>query len=505
MTPVTDPALLAQLNGSSTLSPVTDPDILSQLDPQPVTAVGSAKAIGTGLGAVGVGGLLGLPGDAAAAGDWALGKAGAGQTTRDVFKQSLPLGLGSMPTSQSIYDLLDRIGLVHKAQNPTEQHLENVASFVPQALGGPESLIKNALVRGVLPGVVSDAAGTAAEGTAAELPMRLIGALAAPSGRKSLLKAAEAATPEGDALLQSGRDGFDTFRQTPFAVTPQSMDSWAQSTLRDFGTRRGFTDRTAPQTTSLLNEYVGRNASAVTSNEMDELRTLLRGVQDTGAGRDKDAAGAAIAALNDRIGSFTQRDTVAGSALHAKQTWADANGDYAAGMRARTIDEAAQKASDAAAAANSGKNAGNKYRSTFASIINSKKGMYGFTDAEENAARAMVRGTFIQNRLRGVGNRLGGGGGISSTMLAGLGGVGGGAAGGYEGAGEGTMGGIALAALGALSRNRYNASVARNVAAVSQMVRQRSPMAATMAQPAAQSIPNWAQRILMMHAASQVK
>lgn len=124
MKPVTDPAILAQLEGGTGLTPVTDPAILAQLDaqepPQPQRTLGEQAVRGVGRTVrAGVQGLgnLGL----------SLYDAGAGAI------ESVT-GLPQTKYGPRLKDALTALGLP-EAENPTERIAEDVAGGMAGAGG----------------------------------------------------------------------------------------------------------------------------------------------------------------------------------------------------------------------------------------------------------------------------------------------------------------------------------------------------------------------------------
>lgn len=458
----------------------------------PITAGGLVKSAGTGL-VRGAEYLAGLPGDLGKGVDWLFDKVGGPATP----EQQAQLNALRPPSSSDVINAETKLtGGLHTAGNRAERATENIASFIPASLGGPEAIAANVLKRGVLPGAVSEAAGQATEGTPLELPARMIGALVQKGAARPNIASSE-------DIIKAGADGFDAFRQTPFAVKPGAMNDYANSTLQDFGTNRGFTPRTARDTTGLLNEYANRSASAVTSNDIDQLRQELRNVQVTGGGgmRDKEAAGAAISALHDRMNSFHPSDVVAGNLNDAASTWNAAHGNYAAGMSAKTFEDIATKATDKASAQNSGLNSGNKVRDAFATAVNDARKTRGLSDAEVAQLQKTVDGTYVGNTKRYIANTLGGGGGIgglvAGRIIGGLAGAGAGAAvdGGRGSIEGGTLGAMLLANL---LRRSYNRSVTNQANTLSESIRSRSPLAMSQATPVGPHVTPGVQRILNM-------
>lgn len=421
----------------------------------PVTAPGVAKSVGAGL-LEGASSLAGLPGDLSKGVDWLFDKA-TGPITDPEAKAALERARSmGPPTSAAISHVADSAGLIHKPDNSTERHVQNITSFIPASLGGPEALAVNMLKRGVLPGAVSEAAGTAAQGTPLEIPARLAGALVSTSGIKS------AVGPTSEQLLSQGSQGFKDFRTAGFTVDPNKVDQWSKTTAAYLQhPERNFTSRTAPETNRILEGLQG-GSMPVTAAQLDEAKTLLKGVQSSGGLHDPTAASVALSKLDELIGSTP-----------GAKLWQDAKGNYAAGKRAEAIADAATAAQLSADAANSGHNTGNATRQSFKRVLLSDSSR-GFNAAELAQVEKIVRGTTPGNIMRSASNALGGGGGIGQGVAM--------AAGGVAGSQSEMPGGFAEGALmpliaGTLLRRAANASVSRQVGKLDQMVRERSPMA----------------------------
>jgi hypothetical protein len=432
---------------------------------QPNTATDIAKGAVRGL-ATGAEGLAGLPGDLESAVKWGLDKI-------------LPLppdaqtgGLIPPPPTTSQIDSVIGASKLPDPQTQWGQRAQSVASFLPGAVAGPESLAKN-LVQAGAAGAASEAAGEANKGTSLELPARVLGAMVAPSS----LGKVGAALPTTEQLVAAGSKGFNDFRGLPFAVRDGVMNDWAKQTLNDFATDdRGFRSQLTPQTTSLLQDYASRNG-ATWADDLDVLKEQLKDVANNGSLRDPLAANAALSSLNGRISGanqFTPAETLLGDPDEAAQTWSNANANYAAGMRSQAVNDALNTASVNADAANSGANIGNATRQQFKKFLVNDAAARGFSPDELAQANRVVRGTIPGNALRAVSNALGGGGGIMQGLAVG--------AGGYLGSQSGEPGGTAAGAvlpmiLGVLARRGANASVLRQATTLDQMTRLRSPLA----------------------------
>jgi hypothetical protein len=178
---------------------------------QPSTAADVAKAAGSGLVEGGFS-LAGLPGDidtiAHAAGTWLGNKAReiGGKGPAAPTERALPL-----PTSQ---EAMDAVGFEpYQPKTTAGEYARTAASFVPASLAGPGSLATKVIGYGVVPGLASEAAGQATEGTRFEPYARAAGALAgfaAPSVARKLVTPLPS-TPERQTMVNAlKKEGVDT-------------------------------------------------------------------------------------------------------------------------------------------------------------------------------------------------------------------------------------------------------------------------------------------------------
>jgi hypothetical protein len=465
----------------------------------PVTAGGLAKAAGTGV-VRGVEGLAGLPGDVGSGVDFLIDKAYGAEhpyirdALKTAFRAAVPF-VGT-PNSKQITDAETAVtGGLHQAGNKAEQITENVASFLPGAVGGPETLAANVIKRGLVPGLVSEALGQATEGTAAEPYARMAGALVAPGVKRAPVVSSE-------DLINAGGNSFNAVRDTPFTVEGSATKRFANNVVQDFADRNFdlTPDGSMGATSRVLSDF--GNKSLTTGQDYDALVKRLRLVGDSPANE-------AVGRLHDHVQGLSPGDVFAGDLGGFKNNWNNAYGNYAAGKAADTFESIAKKATDQASSANSGLNSGNKLRAAFTGAVNDAKKTRGLTDAEVAQMQKIVDGTAIGNAKRYVANTLGGGGGIgglvAGRIVGGLAGAGAGyEADGGRGAVEGGALGVSSMLLANLLRRSYNRSVTNQAARLSEMIRARSPMALAAAPAPSVSVSPGVQRLLNMSHALQL-
>jgi hypothetical protein len=461
----------------------------------PFSWLGLLKSAGTGA-ARGAEALVGLPGDINKGVEWLADKIGNNvapltaeqKATLAELRSNNPGLLPKLPTTDQVISAETALtGGLHDPQNSAERHAEYVSSFLPQALLGPEALLKNVVKRGVVPGVASDALGTAGDAVNPTLGTvgRVAGALVSPGVKRPEL-------PSTEELRNAADAGFDAARSMPVYVKPEHVGRWADTAVNNL-TKDGLNAQLAPDTHSVLsglqNPSLGRTVS------MDNLDTV-RKTLGTIAGNyskpvEQTAASRAIQGLDDLVSNLQPHNVVSGDAVGAASAWATARANYAALQRAKVVSALTRNAqlnTDAALR----HDIGNATRQQFKKLLTSDKAARGFNDNELAQVEKVVQGTTAGNALRTIGNVLGGAGGLSQAAVIGLGGYAGSQGGGTEGA---IGGAVVPLILGALARRGANASVLRQVDKLDEMVRARSPLATSNA-AAAQVDPSGFNRFI---------
>ena len=151
----------------------------------------------------GIEGIAGMGGDiretAGAGAGWLFGEG-----ARDFFTAQTPDELkvipglqDQLPTTADVRKVTNAaVGTAYQPQTTAGEYARTVGEFAPAAVFGPGGLARRAATQAVAPAVVSEAAGQATEGTAAEPWARLGGALAGNVGAAAGLSAGrKAITP----------------------------------------------------------------------------------------------------------------------------------------------------------------------------------------------------------------------------------------------------------------------------------------------------------------------
>lgn len=276
--------------------------------------------------------------------------------------------------------------------------------------------------------------------------------------------------PTAQALHEAADAGYNSVRGMDVRYAGPSVNAMAKGVADDL-LQKGFIAENAPITNSVVRSLQDWPEGAFgTPGTLDIARQALNKIQP--GTPDHTAAQRAIRGIDEFIMGDHAPGSVAGAAADAGQALTQARGNYAAAKRSDRLTGIEDAAGLRSSAANSGHNLDNSIRSRIASLLLNEKQSRGFTDAEEVVLREIVEGTPVRNRVRDVGNLLGGGGGLGAVVA------------GTAGAGAGlATGSPALAAAGALApavgygaKAVANALTKRSLGRVDKQTRARSPL-----------------------------
>lgn len=242
------------------------------------TVADVAKSAGAGV-VRGVTGLAGLPGDLKSMFNAGLDKL----TGAEPRPEPKPFGLDLTPGSADVTAAVEEnvTGPLHEPQTRAGKYARTIGEFAPAALAGPGGIGRRLITQGVLPAVGSEAAGQAAEGTAAEPYARVAGAIAggmAPSALSRVVTPLPV-SPERqqmvNTLLQEG------VRPTAGQSSGRRALQYFESELGGAGSHSigGHAGRTGldqgDDFTRAALRRVGENASRATPEVMDRAFTRI--------------------------------------------------------------------------------------------------------------------------------------------------------------------------------------------------------------------------------------
>lgn len=365
-------------------------------------------------------------------------------------------------------------GDFHKPQTTAGEYAQTAGEFAPAALGGGEGLMARLVKQVAAPAVASETAGQVTKGTAAEPYARVAGAVAGGSLASALSKAPEAAAPSVEALKDSYKTGIAHPDVKAVTINPDALID-LHSTIKSDLEQRGFRARRESNTFGDLSELTNpspttaRAAGApATIDDVESIRKSLgKTAQEVGPDfrptSDAAAASAAIKHIDRWYDGLKQPDLLSGDISKAAPILKDARGDYAAAMRADTIQKKIGNAETQAGSTFGGGNINNATRQALRPLIkNDFAKASGYTDAEKAALKTAANGTVVGNLARLVG-KLGPDAGLKGIA--------------HIGTAASTGGASIPASLAALAAKKIgDASTARGAAKLDEMLRARSPL-----------------------------
>lgn len=264
----------------------------------------------------------------------------------------------------------------------------------------------------VLSGLGSEAGRQAAEGTRLEGPAQIAGGLAGGiAGAKMLGPTAEkAAVPTIAELKASATNGYDRANASGLELNPQAVSQVASSIEQDLINTHAHTGGqygTAPKTLDVLQTLQQPPAGAVvTGANLSTIRKNLgRIAGETNEGKptpDAHAASVALEHINNYTENIPASHVLAGDAKTYVDAIKQANADYAAMSRSRTIDTKLTRAENNAAGGIH-TSPDNQIKSQLRQILNNPKQQRGFSQEELAAMGGVNKGTLASNSLRQVG------------------------------------------------------------------------------------------------------
>ena len=287
-----------------------------------------------------------------------------------------------------------------------------------------------------------------------------------------------AVAPSSKALIKEGGEQLDRFGEMPVRYDPQALVALADRTEQAL-IKKGVFPENSPQLYATLGRL--RKAAVppegaevvVEPNNLKAVRENLAGLFET-SGEHRKGVGIAFDHLNKFLEKPPAGAVLAGPAAEAADLYAKGRANYAAGMRAKELEDIRRAADFRASSAHSGLNQDNTLRSKVASHILNAQKIKGYSPEEIAQLESVPLGTVPRNILRYTGNLMGGGGGLGATVAGTVSGTVGHMLG--VPPGLATAAGIVTPAIGAGLKRAAGESTEDALKAFENTVRQRSPL-----------------------------
>jgi hypothetical protein len=292
-------------------------------------------------------------------------------------------------------------------------------------------------------------------------------------GIAKMLRRPNIEPPTAKTLKQVGGAGLDEARDMGVDYSAAAVRDMAQG-IRSELERDGLRAELAPTSFSLLSKWDNppEGAIATGADLIAARRSFGEAAKNYANPTDQMVARRILEGL-DRFIESPGDAVLSGPAEGVSAALKRANANYSAGKRSDRLTGVGDKAERRAEASNSGHNIDNTIRQRIASLLEKPKETAGFKQSEIAALEQLSRGTVARNRLRDVGNFLGGGGGLGAMLTTSIGGATGAAAGGIMGGGIGAA--IPLAT-GVSARALANIITKHGLSKIDKATRKRSPL-----------------------------
>lgn len=318
--------------------------------------------------------------------------------------------------SDNIQKQVEKVtGAFRAPQTTAGKYAESVGAMLPAVVGGPETLASRLMTRVVVPGLASEAAGQATEGTAAE-PWARVGAGMLGGAAAARVAAARSAQP-----LQA-MQGIDAVK----ADTNRLYNDPALQALRVHGGAVSQTGDNIAQALQSKGWFADDHAGvyndikrlqnvdpSVSFQELEAIRKSLGNkageIKDFRPTESAKAAATAKRMLDDfvNVDMTNPNNVLTGNPVAARQAIQTARASGGAVARSETISRMLDNAQIDAAGNNSGRNIENKIRQTLKPLLkNGEARIAGYTDDEKNMLRSQVRGSYVTDGLRTLGNAI---------------------------------------------------------------------------------------------------
>lgn len=377
-----------------------------QINPKSVIAQGSDIAgdmLGAGLAGIsrGVTGMADLPGMVTGGiGNLAFGgmeRAGlispevaqAGRQSMDM----MPMGGGSLMRDTAA--TLSGGASEFRGDTTPGQYAGTVGEFVPGAMLGGGGTARNLAAYALAPGVASEAAGQATEGTAVEPYARVLAALGASMGAGALTRPKAPQAPTVEDLRKQAGDLYKAgdARAAANAADVQSLKGQVTSTLQreSIITPQGrvLADGNVKKFLDVLDDFDGQQ---MTPRQMQNARQFLRDAAGSPDPSDRRIGKILLDEFdnwrNPRVPEYQQADQLYGRA-----------------KRAQDVDWRVEKADRRAASSGTGGNSVNAARQNIRQILDNPSEARKYSPDELLEMEKIVRGTTATNALR-LGGKL---------------------------------------------------------------------------------------------------
>lgn len=273
------------------------------------------------------------------------------------------------------------------------------------------------------------------------------------------------AAPSISQLKETARGIYSSLDDAGVTVAQPELSTLAKNISKTMK-KEGFNARNHPKVSAVLDEISSSTENPMSITEIDTMRKVARSAASSIDPSEARLGNIILEKIDDFMDAIPEQAVVGGKDQAVGAAFKQARGLWQRAKKSELIEEAVGKAKNQASGFENG------LRRQFASLLNNKKKMRGFTADEKAALEKVVRGGGAENTLKFLG-KFGFNEGQATSMLGSAVGMSGGAAlgsavAGTVGAGAGA---IAVPMIGQMSRQLAQRLTRNNAAFADQVIR----------------------------------
>lgn len=406
----------------------------------------------------------------------------------------IELGIGAWTGKDAGKGIMDRVGdaysrgleqeraLVKKAEadQPVASTVGNIAGGMTtagQLLKGGATLMRGAstpalIAGGAAEGALYGGASGLGQGEGAEdrLTKALVsggigaatgGAMGAVAGALAK-RGAQASVPSIDEISAASKRAYQTADDAGLILKPEGLQGLSEKVKQDLA-EFGYHPQLHPRVGVVLNELDRVAVEPLTLKGADIVRRIANNARMSTDPSEREIGRRIVGRVDDYLSNLTPDQVLAGDAKAGSSALKEARELYARSRKAQLIEDVMDAGKRAAEKSGSGSNVDNAIRQKADSLLNNRRKIAGFTAAEKEALRAVVKGGPVQNLARLIG-KFAPTGVVSAALSGGL------------GYGLGGPLGLALPAIGAGAKVMADRATAANTRLVDALIRSGGKM-----------------------------
>jgi hypothetical protein len=266
-----------------------------------------------------------------------------------------------------------------------------------------------------------------------------------------------AAAPSKDALKESARAAYKKAEDAGVVISPQSFDK-AKQVIE--GQLKGIDPTLHPDASATLRR-ITQTEGPVTLDQLETLRKIAKDAQASVKPADSRLAGQIVDTIDNYAETLSPRDLLSGDA-NAVSALKEARNFWSRARKSDTITEMMDRAQTRAGAHYTQAGMEHSLRQEFKTLALNQKRLRLFAPAEQEAIKAIARGSPFENVMRNLGKFDPTSGGMATAISMGL-------SGGFAASTGGAS--LVLPIAGIVAKRAATRMTANKVAALDEMVR----------------------------------